>query len=795
MIVGEAPGENEVSRNTPFVGASGQELDRMLHEARITRSECFLTNVCRERPPKNDISEWLHDTKKGHPVGWPIVEGRCVHPHIAAGMAMLKREVELVKPAVIIAVGNLALWALAGEKGILSWRGSQLSCTLVPGPTVVPIVHPASILREWSNRAKTVQDLRRVRSILDGKAEAPYDWNIIVRPSFETATQVLRGLLLRLEQGEVLRLSHDLETRSGHIACSGIAWSKVDAISIPHMCVERPEGYWTYEEECEIIRLQKAVLTHANARVVGQNYLYDAQYTYRWWGFVGRFFLDTMITHHTCFPGTDKDLGELSSLYCAWHKFWKNDGKEWNTRALGEDALWKYNGEDACRTWEISVAVEQSVAEMGLQVQADFQNGSFWRTLRTMVRGLRIDTKERSRFALELFEEIEKRRAYFERVLGHPLNPKSPLQMQRLFYEDLNQRVIRSRKTGSATLDDKALKTIGAREPILRPLLRKIAEFRSLGVFLSTFVEAGLDTDGRMRSSFNPAGTETFRYSSGTNAFWTGMNLQNIPKGGIEDKDDPEALELPNVRKLFVPDPGHTFFDIDLDRADLQVVVWEADDEDLRRALRLGIDLHCFNACGIFNIKSIPPEELIESHPNYKEHRGRIGEVKRQRTKAGVHATNYGVQAATLASTLGITQREAQNFIDGWLGAHPGIARWHKRTAEGLARDRSVRNRFGYRRYYFDRVDGILPEALGWLPQSTVANVINIAWERINAAIPEVEVLLQVHDSLGGQFPTYLEMQLKPRILELAAVTIPYEEPLTIPVGMKTSTKSWGDCK
>ena len=112
---------------------------------------------------------------------------------------------------------------------------------------------------------------------------------------------------------------------------------------------------------------------------------------------------------------------------------------------------------------------------------------------------------------------------------------------------------------------------------------------RSLGVFLSTFVNAPLDVDGRMRCSFNIAGTETYRFSSSKNAFGSGMNMQNIPKGGESDELD---LELPNVRELFIPDPGKTFFDIDLDSADLRIVCWEADIPEMKAMVRSGAKVY-----------------------------------------------------------------------------------------------------------------------------------------------------------------------------------------------------------
>jgi len=125
---------------------------------------------------------------------------------------------------------------------------------------------------------------------------------------------------------------------------------------------------------------------------------------------------------------------------------------------------------------------------------------------------------------------------------------------------------------------------------------------------------------------------------------------------------------------------------------------------------------------------------------------------------------------------------------------HPGIKKWHERTEEQIRKYRFVENRFGYRWYIFDRLDQLLPEAVAWIPQSTVGIVINRCWLNFYNNIPEVQVLLQVHDSLAGQFPTHRKEIIVPQMLEQSRIVIPYDTPLIIPTGIKTSEISWGDC-
>ena len=427
----------------------------------------------------------------------------------------------------------------------------------------------------------------------------------------------------------------------------------------------------------------------------------------------------------------------------------------------------------------------------------DFQQSLFFPVLRMMNRGIRIDTSQRLLLRKELIAATIDRQEKLDYLAGHPLNPKSPAQLLKFFYNDLGIAGVQAIGKEGLTTNSAALAIVAEREPMLKPLCQLILELRSLGVFLGTFVEADLDSDGRMRCSFSIAGPTTYRFSSSENAFGSGMNLQNIPvavKAKIKDKD---YIQLPNIRKLFIPDEGYTFYDMDLDRADLQVVVWEAEDADMKKALRLGLDMHCFSAVDIFNLKGIPHDELTESHPNYKDHRARIGEANRGKAKAGVHATNYGVGDRKLAVALGITVHEASLFRSRWFSAHPGIRKWHLRTETLVASQGYIENKFGARFYNFGRFQ--LPEFLAWLPQSTVAGVINRALVNIDGAYERGEIsnqlLIQVHDSLAGQFLSSRRDEEVAKMRELSQIVIPYDDPLIIPVGINCSNQSWGHAK
>jgi DNA polymerase len=363
MLVGEAWGADEARAGKPFVGVSGMELDRMLHEVGIMRSECYVSNVVNAQPAGNDIRAWIPLTKREITPDCVRFRDRMVKPIIVEGYRSLLKEIALVKPTLIVALGNTSLYALTGRWGIVKWRGSQLTQNAAdlideiqnPPPKVIPTYHPAAILRQWDWRAIALNDLRRAKREAQTVSYRLPQWTFIIRPSLVQALGTLGALYERCQARPTL-LSFDLETRAGHIACAGIAWDKENALCLPFMAVSSPEGYWAPEEEALVLEALYAVLYHPNARVLGQNLLYDAQYTWKWWHFVPRITFDTMVAHHTAFPGLPKALDFQSSMYASFHRYWKDDGKEWKPE-YGEEQFWRYNCEDAVRTFEIAEAL------------------------------------------------------------------------------------------------------------------------------------------------------------------------------------------------------------------------------------------------------------------------------------------------------------------------------------------------------------------------------------------------------------------------------------------------------
>jgi uracil-DNA glycosylase family 4 len=539
MIVGEAPGFDEVQSGRPFTGQSGSELTRMLLEVGINRNDCFITNVCHTRPPDNTIEKFFHTKTEAKTLHITPYFGRYPNQVITQGVEQLLSDIDSIRPQFIIALGATALWALTGHTAIMNWRGSALyfNSHIAGDPThanpysipVLATIHPAHILRDWSNRFLAVRDLRRCAEILDkGKWTEP-GWSFTIRPTFDSTIEWLNHQLQQVALAPT-NYSADIETRRGQIACLGIGRNSA-AICIPFCSIEHPEGYWSADEEWAITLKLREFLSHPNAHFTFHNGAYDLQYIAKQWGIAVNIKNDTMIMQHVAYPGLRKSLAMCASLYCEQYKYWKDDGKEWDP-SVGEDQYWRYNCEDCVRTFEIQQVLTTVLHTLGVWEQYQFQiNDLFPEVLKTMLRGIDVDMERRAELDNSLETLQQDYQLWINTAVGHPLNPRSSKKMQELFYTDLHIPVKRNRKTGAPSLDDESLTKISKSHPLLRPLVDKILEFRSIGVFLSTFVRAPIPPDKKMRCTYNITGTETFRLSSSADSFGYGTNLQNIPSG------------------------------------------------------------------------------------------------------------------------------------------------------------------------------------------------------------------------------------------------------------------------
>jgi uracil-DNA glycosylase len=546
-LIGEAPGADEVASGRPFSGQSGMELNRMLHEAGIERSQCFATNVCHERPPSythngkvihNDIAQWFLSPTAGRKTGAVALDGRYVAPPIAAGASHLCDILHQHRPVLCILLGNTPLWAVAGETGITKWRGSTLD---TPFGKAVCTFHPADILRQWTHRPIAVQDFRRAERESHFREVRKPVWEFTVEPTLSQITDWFHTYAHSSEAPLVC----DTEGW-GRVDCIGFASDSTHAICIPftHPTSQNNPHYWAQEDEFTVTQTCRTVLS--SRPIIFHNALWDMQVIARRWAMLPLLHSDTMVSQHVAFPGllggkidpvtgkVDKkgsslSLSFIASMYCDYYRYWKDDGRTFDPTLHDAGTYWRYNCEDCIRTYECWQALEGIIDSARLREQLDFELRLFAPVLSMMLRGILYDRAGASARQAALTAEAASTRAWLNEAVGFALNPDSTPQMRALFYDDLACAPLRNRKTGAPTLDDAALATIARCNPLLGPLVAQIQNYRTLDT-LRASLDATPSPDSRFRCALNIAGVETFRFSSNETAFGEGGNLQNIKR-------------------------------------------------------------------------------------------------------------------------------------------------------------------------------------------------------------------------------------------------------------------------
>lgn len=693
VIVGECPASDQ---------RGSRILTDCLSEAGIRQEDCLFTSVVKTNPPNNNMEE-LYEGKgfKKRPNGQLLGERE-----------RLKNEIISCRPNVIVALGAEALTALTGHFGITKWRGSI--CDTFLGK-VISSYHPALILRDWTARPVLVLDLKKALRESEDHDYLPPNITLYTNPKLEG----IRNYIADCHQEKTI--SFDIETESNQITCIALSYSGRHAMCIPFW-FGSSGSLWSEMDEKEIWTLLKFLLEDANVKKIAQNGTYDCEFLKRVYGITVRGFeWDTMLMAHTLYPELPKGLDFLTSIYTDI-PYYKDKIKSDQMQEY-----WEYNAKDAVATYQV---FEEQYKEL-----KDANLGTFYREhvhaiiepLSAMVEtGVRFDTTRKKEVKSSLEADVCRLQEELERSVGHPININSPKQMAEWLYKELGlpeKKKLRKGKTeATTTTDEDALEELYAKTG--NEALRTVIKIRENKKLISTYLDIKLDEDGRIRCSYNISGTETGRLSSSATARGTGTNLQNIP-GGI-------------IKSLFLADKGYTLINADLSQAEARVVAHLAGESRLIKVFEEGGDIHRKNASVIFGVE--------ENAVTYEQ---------RRLAKTVVHASNYGMGPRTFAKNASIHEREADRLLNQYFATYPRIKLWHQSTAETLRRTRVLRNSFGRRRIFFNRWDdSLVKEGLAFVPQSTIADLVNLAIIRLHEKTKgseSLQLLLQVHDSIVAQ--------------------------------------------
>lgn len=419
-------------------------------------------------------------------------------------------------------------------------------------------------------------------------------------------------------------------------------------------------------------------------------------------------------------------------------------------------------------------------------------------------RGLRVDISEKCKQQYMAGQQLKLWLKDCKKLVGYEMNPNSPPQVMKHLYDEKGMEVQYNRdvKTGKwkPSSDENAIKKLTVAYP-KDEFLDFMLKWRKLSKLKSSYLDAGVDPDGRMRCSWG--WNKTGRNNTSKNPFGTGMNLQTQPRNSLtlESIIDPKSGEqgIINVKKLFIADPGCLLLEADGKQAEARIVAYSSGDKNYINLFETGQDIHSINATAL--IQYIEPGRIITKKDPLERHLGKIAS----------HGTPYGIEPdginEEIIKNLGmkyvLPRDQLLRFQKDYFKMYPGVKRWQRGIRDKLSKGLPIVNAFGRTRQFLGKIDKkTLKEAYAQEPQSTVPDLINrgiLAWEghgygkhfQKGMICP---VLMQCHDSVIMQIPReYKHKGLYQQIKDCfeMPITVGGQE-IVIPVEIAVG-KSWGD--
>ncbi len=344
--------------------------------------------------------------------------------------------------------------------------------------------------------------------------------------------------------------------------------------------------------------------------------------------------------------------------------------------------------------------------------------------------GFMVDRKGIAEFTQKISLELKNIQNEIYELAGEEFNINSPKQLGVILFEKMGLPAKKKTKSGYSTNAD-VLESLQNENPIIE----KILWFRTLSKLYSTYCEGLLKVigeDGRIHSSFIQTETRTGRISS------TEPNLQNIPVRKEIGRE---------MRKFFIAKEGSLLADADYSQIELRVLSHIADDEEMLKAFNDEVDIHTVTASQVFNM----PVQMVTP-------------LMRSRAKAVNFGIVYGIGAFSLAKDIGVTRKEADDYIKGYLRHYSGVDKYMETVASDAKEKGYVSTLWGRRRYLpeLNSSNGML-RAFGErvarnMPiQGTAADIIKIAMVRVYNRLKDenmdAKLILQVHDELIVEAP------------------------------------------
>lgn len=559
MLIGEAPGENEDRINRPFVGEAGQLLNNILKEFGINRSEVYITNVVKCRPPNNRT---------------PGLK------ELDACKQYLVQEIRAIKPKVIIALGGSAMRSLLNIRKNFA-VGSNRGATFFIGKSKIPVVptyHPAYIRRNEEAAAPTMKDFERAIDIAKNGFKQPVGCHYylgVAKPSDE------EELVIDLETTGL-----DPFDKDGKILCIGTTSKAREGF-----VEENPEEVMKY-------------LSNPNVLKIGHNIKFD----YKWlklkgYPFEGKFY-DTMIAEHMLDENCPAfGLKEITMVHTdmgryaePFEKIYELCGKD--MRKIPRKVLLNYCGKDVDATKRAYDRQLPQLIDQGLVPLFELTMAGERVIADAEIFGVNINQEYCTKLSNKYRQEIEKVHSQLVQASGiEDFNPRSTQQLAELLIDKLGLPIIKMTKKKKIGMDKFVLESYEKYDKT--GIVSDILWFRKLAGDYAKYLDPENPpflSDGKMHANFKIHGTDTGRYSC------YDPNLMAITKKSA-------------IRKIFISSfKGGKLGQVDYGQGELRILAQESQDKNLLAAFNSGVDIHNLTWHEIFGT---PIDEVTEDQRFY----------------------------------------------------------------------------------------------------------------------------------------------------------------------------------
>ena len=422
----------------------------------------------------------------------------------------------------------------------------------------------------------------------------------------------------------------------------------------------------------------------------------------------------------------------------------------------------EYAGEDADAAWRLEALLAPKLREAGMwSLYADLERPLIHVLAEMEVAGIKVDVPRLRALSEEFAARLEVIKAEIYAAAGREFNIGSGPQLRVILFDELKLPVTKKTPKGEPSTDAEVLEELAAKHP----LPRLIVQHRQLDKLKSTYLDA-LPTlaheDGRVHSSFSQVVAATGRLSS------SDPNLQNIP---VRTEDGRQ------IRQAFVPGfPGWSLLTADYSQIELRILAHYSKDPALVRAFAEDRDIHTDVAARIFGVA----EDAVTS-------------AHRRVAKTVNFGVIYGLGAFGLAARLGISNRDADAFIEAYFKEYAGVSDFidatrrhafeHQRVETILGRRRAIsgiKNLTGRNMSLADRL------AVNTIIQGSAADLIKMAMlevdRRLKAEGLRARMLLQIHDELVFEAPDEELPPLAKLVREAMVGALKFDVPLRVDV-------------